>query len=304
MAKAPTARVEFARCFPFRPGLIANGRVASFLDDRPKMMQSAGRALASAYDVCYVMIFPSDITMRRFFPYPGAVPRFSTPLSHTRQWRFAFGRLFFLVWFSLTALLAALLYMSGFVPRGVAELGDRVVAIFIGEYAVPARPRAGLAAGWTLGKIRIIIPGIGLDGPVVFPKSADLDVLNAALLEGAVHYPGSVFPGEEGTVFLFGHSTGLAVVHNKNFEIFNRLSDLGKGDVIRLRDDRREYWYRVRAVELKRTDAAVVELAPRGERLLVLSTCNVFGGVDDRFIVTAEFTGSYPLQGRPVGGSS
>ncbi len=234
------------------------------------------------------------------FSHDMTVPKFP----RSEQWRVVFTRPFFLVWLSLSALLLTASYPLGLVPRGVSEFGDKVVAVLSGKDAASDLPRAGTLSSPALGNTRIIIPGIGLNGAVVFPKSAGLDVLNAALLEGAVHYPGSAFPGEEGTVFLFGHSTGLKVVHNKNFEIFNRLSDLEKGDMIRLRYDSREYWYRVRSVELKRTDAAVVDLAPKGERLLVLSTCDVFGGVDDRFIVTAEFTGSYPLQGGAAGHSS
>lgn len=252
--------------------------------------------------------------MYRFSLYPGADTRFSTsfPRPHTKifgvgarpgQWRLVVTRHFFMAWLALSTLLVVFLYAVGLVPRGVSELGDKVVAFLTGESAVPDASLSLSPAGAAFSNARIIIPGIGLSGPVVFPKSATLDVLNAALLDGAVHYPGSALPGEEGTVFLFGHSTGLTVVHNKNFEIFNHLSGLENGDTIRLRYGSREYWYRVRSVELKRTDAAVVELAPQGERLLVLLTCNVFGGVDDRFIVTAEFTGSYPLQGG-VGGTA
>ncbi len=243
------------------------------------------------------------MTADKFPPYPAAVPRFPALLSRLRQWPFGFGRQFFLAWLSLAAIFLVFFYAVGFVPRGVSELGDKIVAILSGGDATSAPDRSGALSGPAMGNTRIIIPGIGLDGSVVFPKNADLDVLNAALLEGAVHYPGSALPSEAGTVFLFGHSTGLPVVHNKNFAIFNRLSNLKNGGTIRLRYGSREYWYRVRSVELKRTDAAVVDLGASDERLLVLSTCNVFGGLDDRFIVTAEFTGSYPLQGSAAGTS-
>lgn len=246
--------------------------------------------------VCYGYIFPG-MGIRRF-----SKTIFSSFVSvlpaHIRQGRFNFGARFFLAWFALALLLTAFLYRLGLAPRGVTELGDQILALVTGQREHPASP------GAVTQTPRIIIPTIAVTAPVVFPERADLAALNNALLKGVVHYPGSALPGAPGTVFLFGHSTGLKVVHNRNFEVFNRLSALKSGDVVRLQYGEREYWYRVGSVELKRTDAAVVDLSPRNERLLVLSTCNVFGGVDDRFIVTAEFMGSHPLQGKAAGTSS
>ncbi|MDP3727203.1 MAG: sortase [bacterium] len=227
------------------------------------------------------------MTIHKLFSSAGADP---SPLASARQWRFAFTARFFATWLILAVLLLVLLYSAGLVPRGVAELGDQIASLVTGRRERPPNP------GAVIPTPRIIIPTIAVTAPVIFPESADLAALNAALLQGVVHYPGSALPGDPGTVFLFGHSTGLAVVHNKNFEVFNRLSELRGGDIVRLAYGEREYWYRVRSIELKRTDAAVIDLAPSGVPRLVLTTCNVFGGVDDRFIVTADFMESHPLE--------
>ncbi|MBI4132269.1 MAG: sortase [Candidatus Sungbacteria bacterium] len=215
---------------------------------------------------------------------------------------FVFSRQFLAAWFAFTVVFLAVAYGVGVAPAAVSELGDRIVTLLSGGDVPdePIRPAAVGGAG-----PRIIVPTIGIAAPIVFPESASLDALNMALLRGVAHYPGSALPGDSGTVFLFGHSTGLAVVNNKNFEVFNRVSELAAGDTIRLHYGGREYWYRVQSIELKRTDAAVIDLTRSSARRLVLTTCNVFGGLDDRFIVTAEFVGSYPLSsGRSTVGSS
>ncbi len=143
---------------------------------------------------------------------------------------------------------------------------------------------------------RIIIPEIDVNSPVIFPKSIDNDALNNSLLKGIVHYPGSALPGEKGSVFLFGHSTGLTIVHNKSFEIFNRLKDLRTGDIVQIQSGNQEYRYRVLSMKIAKADEAVIDLNSK-EQKLVLSTCRIFGRdvKDDRFIVEAEFMGKYPV---------
>jgi len=121
--------------------------------------------------------------------------------------------------------------------------------------------------------------------------------LNDHLTRGVVHYPGSALPGEFGNVFLFGHSTGLRVVHNKAYAVFNGLKELTPGQVVRIRYGGREYWYRVTSVAMKAADEAWVDLRrDTKQRKLTLSTCNVFGAKTDRFVVEAEFMKSYPLR--------
>lgn len=205
------------------------------------------------------------------------------------------------IWLLLAIPFAAGAYAAGFAPQGIMEFGDATMSLLIGDDEDAANPlslvRGDLVSTAIAQESRIFIPSVGIDAPIYEPASTDPRALNAALLEGVVHYPGSALPGQDGNTFLFGHSTGLAVVHNKAFRSFNRLGEVKQGDMIRIRSGSREYWYRARSRTLVHADAAVIDLrATSDSRLLTLSTCNVFGKKDDRFVVEAEFVKSYTLR--------
>jgi len=215
------------------------------------------------------------------------------------RWFRRTGRML-LTWILLAVPLAALSYAAGFAPAGVREFGDAFMAALVGDASVndsPSLVRGDLMTTAVAEGSRILIPSVGIDAPIVTPASADLDVLNDSLLQGAVRYPGSALPGQDGNVFLFGHSTGIAVVHNQAFRTFNRLGAVEPGDIIRIRSGTREYWYRARSRALVHADAASIDLrAVPGTRLLTLSTCNVFGKKDDRIVIEAEFVKSFTLR--------
>ncbi len=146
---------------------------------------------------------------------------------------------------------------------------------------------------------RIIIDALGLDATITNPTSTDIEVLDAALLEGVVRYPGSGNLNEHANVFLFGHSTGFRVVQNEAFKVFNDLKKLQKNDLIRVQSATHEYVYRVTSVSLANADEVFVDLSKRA-RKLTLSTCNSFGDKQERYVVEADFVGSYTLSGGAV----
>ncbi|MBI2055687.1 MAG: class D sortase [Candidatus Sungbacteria bacterium] len=152
-------------------------------------------------------------------------------------------------------------------------------------------------------RAQIIIPAIGVDSIIVEPASADFSVLNKSLTKGVVHYPGSALPWENGNTFLFGHSAGNFTVRNKAYAVFNRLAELRNGDIIRLQYGNNEYWYRVTSLAIKKADQALVDLVST-KRMVTLSTCNLFGAKDDRYVVEAEFMESYPLRSASASGTS
>jgi LPXTG-site transpeptidase (sortase) family protein len=129
---------------------------------------------------------------------------------------------------------------------------------------------------------------VGIDTSVNHPQSQNVQVLDTALLKGAVYYPGS---GSllSGNAFAFGHSTGLSVVHNQAFKTFNNLKNVKEGDEIRVTgDDGNVYLYSAVSINLVTDDAELV-VFDTSERMITLSTCNTFGKKEDRYVVKALF---------------
>jgi LPXTG-site transpeptidase (sortase) family protein len=142
--------------------------------------------------------------------------------------------------------------------------------------------------------VRIIIDAIGVDAKIMNPTSRDIAALDDALMQGVVHYPGSGDLEDVSNMFLLGHSTGFRVVHNDAYKIFNGLKTLKKNDVIRVQSEGREYLYRVKEVSLVNANEASIDLRS-DVKMLTLATCNVFGAKEERYVVAAEFVGSYPI---------
>ncbi len=149
--------------------------------------------------------------------------------------------------------------------------------------------------------VRIIIERIGVDTPIVIPESRDIDDLNTALLSGVVRYPGSGDLDDVSNMFLFGHSTGFRVVQNDAFKAFNGLKDVQENDLIRVQSKTKEYVYRVTKLSLVDAEEALVTFSQTSKKL-TLSTCNVFGQKQERYVVEADFVGSYDIGTESEGG--
>jgi len=140
---------------------------------------------------------------------------------------------------------------------------------------------------------RLVIKGVSIDLPVLNPESTDIGVLDEALTRGTVRYPTSARLGEDGNVFIFGHSSGLPVVRNQMYKALNGIESLESGDTISVFGNGREYLYRVTSVRLTEASEVLVDLSTSGGKRLTLSTCNSFGSKSERWVVEAEFVSSF-----------
>lgn len=201
---------------------------------------------------------------------------------------------FFLVFMGVLALTFLFFFAVDFLPekpdqnevRGVSEHemteSDTGLAAAIEEATIDLHPSL------------LIIESLDKRIAVQNPESTSIAALDEALLSGAVRHPDSADFENEGTIFLFGHSSYLPNVINKNFQAFNGIQNLAWGDTIKLQSRDTEYVYRVdRVYQVKASDAEVK--IERGEAKLTLATCNTFGSKDDRYIVEASLVTSRQL---------
>ena len=185
---------------------------------------------------------------------------------------------FFLIFFTTTGVLAALDVLPN-IPVANADPKVMLAATVTPNVPVIEKP------------IRIEIPAIALKQPVANPDSADVAVLDHALLQGPVRYPSSSNLGEAGNVIIFGHSSYLPVVNNQAFKAFDGIQKLVAGDTIKVYGEERVYVYAVDTVEKADANADAIPLRAEGS-LLTLATCDSFGTKSSRFIVTAHLVGS------------
>jgi Sortase (surface protein transpeptidase) len=138
---------------------------------------------------------------------------------------------------------------------------------------------------------KIDIPSINLSVSVSNPNSTKVEILDNALLKGAVRYPSSSKLGEAGNVIIFGHSSYLPIVNNPAFKAFDGIQNLKEGDHITVTGSGHTYVYAVETVVKADAEADAIPLNVAGSKL-TLATCNSFGTKSDRFVVTANLVES------------
>lgn len=195
-----------------------------------------------------------------------------------------------------------ILYLVGFVPSELRLLNNPVNSAYnaassvvqvIGTTTPLVKNETTKQSTGQLPN-RIIIGKIGVDSFVSNPIKSDTATLNESLLKGAVRYPGSGTLGV-GNMFLFGHSTGIRVVNNQAYKAFNRLNQMDLGDTIKVQSENVEYLYEVVSVSLVDSDEKLVDFS-KNKNMLTLSTCDVFGEKQERYVIEARFIKSLSLK--------
>lgn len=142
---------------------------------------------------------------------------------------------------------------------------------------------------------RIVIPKAEVDINILNPSSTNPEYLDKELTRGVVRYPGSGYPGA-GNMFIFGHSTGYAVVQNQAYKAFNDIHSLVAGDQILVYSGTRIYTYKVRTV--KKVDKNDTWVRFDGSsNMITLSTCDSFGTKADRYVVEGDYVSMANIKG-------
>lgn len=141
----------------------------------------------------------------------------------------------------------------------------------------------------TIEPAHIIISKIGIDVPLQWdiPAEETTKFLN----KGVAHLKGSAKLGQEGNLFITGHSSDYAWKKNPYAAVFSLVPKLVAGDKITIRENGKEYVYQV--AETKIVDPDHVEVAsPTTTPILTLLTCYPVGTTKDRFVVHASLISS------------
>jgi len=203
-----------------------------------------------------------------------------------RKWIFL--PVFFLVFF----LSLSLLTLLGAIPESFIDDSSEGEVSTATETQTTPPPSGESREESPKNPTRLVIEKVGINSPIQNPESREISELDKALLSGVVRYPGTGRLDEDGTMFIFGHSSYLPVVYNKAYQSLNYLQKLEKGDLINVESDTRVYLYRVASVTKENATDTKVDLT-RKDRHLVIATCDSFGKKQDRYVVDAEYVGSY-----------
>ncbi len=133
------------------------------------------------------------------------------------------------------------------------------------------------------------IPAIDLSTPVIQAESTDRTILAQELDQGAVDYPGSVLPGDNGQIVILSHSAPPnwpCVKHDCNF---SKLENLNVGDQIILQSSDHQYIYLVKDKKIIPKGGDISSPLLTGQNNIVtLVSCYPPGKNIQRIAVTAE----------------
>lgn len=136
---------------------------------------------------------------------------------------------------------------------------------------------------------KIIIPKINVEIPVIYdtPSNQEKDI-QASLEKGAVYYPGTAVPGQNGNVVLVGHSSSNIFNRGKYKFAFVLLNKLEVNDTFLLNYNGKRYVYKIYSKKIvKPTETSVLGTADK-PATATLITCDPPGTNVNRLVLLAE----------------
>lgn len=144
------------------------------------------------------------------------------------------------------------------------------------------------AAATSYNQPRVIIPKINVDIPVNYNvTTTNESVIESDLEGGVVHYPNTVFPGQNGNAAFFGHSSNNIFNPGKYKFAFVLLHTLVNGDTFYLTYDGKIFAYQVVAHRVvPPSDVSVLTQTLGHTATATLITCDPPGTSINRLVVT------------------
>ena len=135
----------------------------------------------------------------------------------------------------------------------------------------------------------IVIPKIGVNSmviPGVDPSSPEgyTDALSA----GVAHANTSFFPDQDGTVYLFSHSTNYDWFVKDLNAVFYLVKNLEKDDVVVILYNKKRYTYKITAKKVVSPSSISYLIPYAGKKNLILQTCWPPGSTTERLLIFAD----------------
>lgn len=175
------------------------------------------------------------------------------------------------------------------------QLQDAVVKIQAGSTPIASTSLP------TVSNNSIHIESIGVKAPIVFDVENSEKTVADNLKNGVIHLKSTSKPGENGNVFITGHSSNFPWVKSKYNSIFALLPNVVVGDLVQVKYNETNYIYRVnKTFVVDPSDVSVLKSDPNSN-ILTLMTCTPIGTNLRRLIVQAEQIIPNPSTNKNVG---
>lgn len=136
----------------------------------------------------------------------------------------------------------------------------------------------------------LIIPKVGINTSVIpAVNPTDPGQYLEALKKGVAHASTSYFPDEDGTVYLFSHSTNYDWFVSDLNAVFYLLKNLYEGDIIVIYYKGTQYTYKLREKRVVAPTETSYLIPQKGTKTLILQTCWPPGSTSERLLLFADF---------------
>ncbi|MBI4066223.1 sortase [Candidatus Gottesmanbacteria bacterium] len=135
----------------------------------------------------------------------------------------------------------------------------------------------------------LIIPKVGINTAVIpAVNPADPGDYLDALKKGVAHASTSYFPDEDGTVYLFSHSTNYDWFVSDLNAVFYLLKNLTEGDLVVIFYKGKQYTYLLREKRVVKPTETSYLIPQKGVKTLILQTCWPPGSTAERLLLFAD----------------
>ena len=181
-------------------------------------------------------------------------------------------------WTNLVRIKTRTLIASAEIQRGLQEPVDPLMSP-TGQPIVPVNMDFGLVIP-KIGINASVIPGVNPAKPVGYME---------ALEKGVAHASTSFYPNENGTVYLFSHSTNYEWFVKDLNAVFYLLKNVKPGDLVVVMYLGNRYTYKIRETKVVAAGAVSYLKPQAGVRGLILQTCWPPGSSYKRLLIFADF---------------